>query len=158
MGAGNVTEHLPALLYAGTSGFAATSDTSREATESLDAGGVTEHRQRVAMQMLTEAGRDGVTARELARSLGIEFHRAAPPLSLLHKAGLVSRVKERRERYEVYVRHEFVDGRELSPPSHHGYSAADLNAAFAAGVTCGAADGPDFDRWLAEHQPVRSGR
>lgn len=97
------------------SGHAKGSDTSRERQERLDASGITAYNQRQALGLLIKFESNGITAAELEDWLEIGHGQASSALSHLHRAGHVRRIKERRQRHEVYVLPEYVDGREESP-------------------------------------------
>lgn len=100
--------------YAGTSGWSG-SDTSRERAERNDSSGVTAYRHRRILRMLARTREHGRTVGEVERELEVGHGAASGALTALHKAGHITRVKERRNRQEVYVLPEHVDGREESP-------------------------------------------
>ena len=80
------------LPYAGTSGWSG-SDTSRTRAVTADAS--------------------GQTWAELGDKLGAHHGTASGVLSVLHKAGRIDRLTERRDRCKVYVLPEFTAGREI---------------------------------------------
>lgn len=100
--------------YAGTSGWSG-SATSRERAETNDASGVTAYRHRRILRSLARAREHGRTVGEIGRELEVGHGAASGALTVLHKGGHITRVKERRNRQEVYVLPEYVDGREESP-------------------------------------------
>src|SRR5262245_42775761 len=90
----------PILPYAGTSGWSG-SETSRERAEHDDTTGVTGKRQRDTLRVLSIYGDKGVTWRELAEVLRVHHGGASGVLSVLHKAGRIERLAERRDRCKV---------------------------------------------------------
>lgn len=121
----------PVLPYGGTtqprnSGYAAGADTSRDRALTADADGTTTRRQRSALAVLSDRwlhehgggyiGLDhGTTWKELATFYGWHHGQASGVLSVLHKAGKIARLTERRNRCAVYVLPEYVNGRETAP-------------------------------------------
>lgn len=101
----------PVLPYAGTSGWSG-SDTSHERALEADSSGVTGRRQRDALAYLDGAGPWGVTWQELGAAMGAHHGTASGVLSVLHKAGRIARLAERRNRCKIYVLPEHVNGRE----------------------------------------------
>jgi hypothetical protein len=90
-------------------------DTSRERQERNDASGVTSMTQRAVYAALGVAKSDGFTALDVELGLKIGHGGASSALSHLHRAGKVKRIKMRRNRHEIYVLPEYVNGREESP-------------------------------------------
>lgn len=109
---------LPILPYAGTSGWSG-GETSRERADELDTSGRTASYQRDALQYLLEAGHQGLTYTELNDVLGCRTQTGAAVLSILHKEGLITRLSARRNRCQIYVLHEYVEGREQVPHRPH---------------------------------------
>lgn len=105
-----MADDIPALPYAGTSGWSG-SEASRERAEREDRDGTTSNRQATVLGFLTSRGAQGATWRELAQVTGWHHGQATGALSALHKGGLVARLHERRERCSVYVVPEHVGGR-----------------------------------------------
>lgn len=105
----------PVLPYAGTSGFSG-SDTSRERMERQDADGSLHWRQQAIFGALAARRERGLTVRELRDFHSIGHHgQVSAALTHLHIAGRIVRLKQRRERCEVYCLPQHVAGRELSP-------------------------------------------
>lgn len=104
-------QHLPILPYGGTSGWSG-SDTSKERATSNDESGITSTNQKQTLILLQTATHKGLTWNELADALGWHHGTASGALSVLHKAGLIARLKERRNKCAVYVAKEHVNGRE----------------------------------------------
>jgi hypothetical protein len=104
------------LPYAGTSGWSG-SETSRERAEDLDKSGITIKRQQFVLSELLILGKRGITWRELDVHYGHHGISTAL-LSVLHKAGVIERLSERRSRCSVYVLPEFVYGRETQAHGH----------------------------------------
>lgn len=104
----------PVLPYAGTSGWSG-SDTSRERAENNDRTERTTAYQRAALLSLAGARRPGMTWAELSRTRGWHHGTASSVLSVLHMAGRIARLKERRGKSAIYVLPEYVDGRETAP-------------------------------------------
>lgn len=106
----------PILPYAGTSGWSGTA-TSRDRALAADRDGTTSKRQRTALAHLASSLDHGRTWRELATITGWHHGQASGVLTILHKAGRIARLTERRQRCRVYVLPEHVDGRETEPYS-----------------------------------------
>jgi len=120
-----MTEALPILPYAGTSGWQG-SDASRNRALADDADGSTGNRQQIAMWFLIDARSRGLTWRELGDAQGWHAGQSSGALSNLHKVGLITRLKERRNRCSVYVLPEYVNDRELSPFKNEGKTKHEL--------------------------------
>jgi hypothetical protein len=104
---------IPARPYAGSSGWSG-SETSRSRAERADASGTTGERDRRTLALLRAAGSHGVTWPELADADLLHHGEASAVLSRLHKVGTLVRLKEQRQRCQVYVLPEYADGRETS--------------------------------------------
>lgn len=104
---------IPALPYAGTSGFAAGSPTSQQRQIREDEEGVTESRQTTVIAYLQGRGGLGVTSPELEQRYGWHHGQASAALSNLHKAGKIARLAQSRERCSIYVLPDHVNGREV---------------------------------------------
>ena len=100
----------PVLPYAGTSGHSG-SDTSEERARRQDSDGTTARRQYETIAYLNRMSVYGATWKDLASQMGLHHGQASGVLSTLHKAGLVARLQERRDRCAIYVLPEWVDGR-----------------------------------------------
>ena len=98
--------------YAGTSGYAAGSDTSEARARTDDEDGTTTRRQRAVLTLLGAAGERGLTWAELADLGGWHHGQASGALSGLHKSGLVAMLTDRRQRSHVYVLPVHVEGRD----------------------------------------------
>lgn len=90
-------------------------DTSRERQEREDASGITAEMQQIVFTWLHVRGATGCTAAEVEDHFLVGHGRASSALSHLHRAGHVRRIKERRDKHEVYVLPSNVEGREESP-------------------------------------------
>lgn len=104
----------PSTPYAGTSGWSG-SDTSRERAERDDSDGTTADRQQRVLAILARLGAEGTTWKELAAATDWHHGQASGALSVLHKVGKVARLTERRNRCQVYVLPEHVNGRDTAP-------------------------------------------
>jgi len=102
----------PILPYAGTSGWSG-SETSKERAISQDGDGTTFRRQKMVLNYLDGQHDYGITWAELANHFRWHHGTASGILSVLHKAGLVARLTEKRDRCAVYVLPPFVEGREI---------------------------------------------
>lgn len=100
--------------YAGTSGWSGT-DTSRDRATSADRDGTTSRRQRLVLIALQGAGPHGRTWGELASDTGMHHGQASGTLTVLHKAGRIARLTEKRNRCRVYVHPAYVNGRDTEP-------------------------------------------
>ena len=98
-----------------TSGFAAGVATSEERAREADTDGTTSKRQTMALRWLAVNRDRGTTWHELSRAQGIHHGTASGVLSVLHKAGKIARLTERRGRSFVYVLPEYVHGRDTQP-------------------------------------------
>ena len=106
-------DELPITPYNNTSGHSG-SDTSRERAERDDKDGTTSNRQRNTLNELRYCNYRGITWRELAERYNMHHGQASGVLSVLHKANLIVRLKEKRDKCAVYVLAEYVCGREVS--------------------------------------------
>lgn len=104
----------PVLPYNGTSGWSG-SQTSRERAALHDNNGTTTERQQRALHLLKEAGHMGLTWKEASGLTGLHHGAISGVLSVLHKQGMVRRLKHTRLRCQVYVLPEYVHGREEAP-------------------------------------------
>jgi DNA-binding transcriptional regulator GbsR (MarR family) len=104
---------LPLTPYAGTSGWSG-SVTSRQRAEQQDSNGTTKVRQITALTHLRHNSERGLTWKELSEITNWHHGQASGVLSVLHRAGLIARLKETRNRCLVYVAPEFVNNRPLS--------------------------------------------
>lgn len=115
----------PVLPYStgenANSGFAAGVATSEERARRDDHDGTTSERQaKVLWALATESPGGswnvgqyyGITWKELADLCAWHHGQASGVLSVLHKAGKVARLVERRNRCHVYVLPEYVNGRD----------------------------------------------
>lgn len=116
--------------YAGTSGYAAGSDTSEDRARADDASGATTRRQRAVLRLLDVTERRGLTWAELAAIGGWHHGQASGALSALHKSGLVAMLTERRQRSHVYVLPQHVADRPTRPhgSNRHGPTRLVLSA------------------------------
>lgn len=89
--------------------------TSRERQEIEDATGMTATRQLLALSMVNKSGPNGATVAEVEEALGVGHGQASSALSHLHRAGRIVRLKDRRNKQELYVHPDFVNGRTESP-------------------------------------------
>ncbi|NDB58602.1 hypothetical protein EB001_09165 [bacterium] len=103
----------PILPYAGTSGWSG-SDTSKERAIREDKDGTTSLRQSQTLVHVRHQLERGLTWKELAEIQNWHHGQASGALSVLHKAGLISRLNERRNKCAVYVANEHVKGRPIS--------------------------------------------
>jgi hypothetical protein len=109
-----MTDQLPLLPYAGTSGWRG-SEASRDRAFMDDASGATSLRQRVALKRVWDQEFRGLTWKDLGEIENIHAGQSSGVLSVLHKEGLIVRLKERRNRCSIYVAPPYVNGREISP-------------------------------------------
>lgn len=108
------TTQLPLTPYAGTSGWSGT-ETSRERAERQDKDGTTSQRQQWVLEHLEGMAVYGSTWKELAEQFRWHHGQASGALSVLHKAGLIARLPETRQRCKVYVLPKYVAGRFSEP-------------------------------------------
>lgn len=101
---------MPLLPYAGTSGHSGT-DTSKERAISQDKSGKTALLQRRVMIILEQNKSYGATWQEVANWLEMHHGTVSGALSVLHKTGYISRLKEKRNGCKVYVLPNYVNGR-----------------------------------------------
>lgn len=90
-------------------------DTSRERQEREDARGLTGRRQRKTFEAVELAAAHGVTSAEIEDLLGVGHGQASSALSHLHRAGRIRRIKDRRNKQELYVLPEHIGERKESP-------------------------------------------
>lgn len=103
------------IPYPGMGSGHAGNATSRERQETEDANGMTEGRQQAALAYVAVHVSDGVTVAEVQDALGVGHGQASSALSHLHRAGKITRIKSRRNKQEIYVLPEYVNGRDVSP-------------------------------------------
>ena len=101
------------LPYNGSSGWAG-SNTSRARAEHADRIGITTQRQQATLKHLIDAGSDGLTWRDLSALTGEHHGSTSGALSNLHKAGVILRLADTRNRCAIYVTPDCVQGRETS--------------------------------------------
>ena len=103
----------PILPYGGTTGGTGSdASVARANREARD--GIATRRQHEVIDALMDSGRRGATWAELADRLGYHHGQVSAPLSVLHQAGVIQRLAERRGRSSVYVMPEYVDDRDTS--------------------------------------------
>ena len=103
----------PILPYAGTSGWSG-SETSKERAISQDSNGTTLSCQKSAYNWVAQSGCFGKTWKELSLRTGWHHGTCSGVLSVLHKAGYIVRLKERRDGCAVYVIPDCIDNREVA--------------------------------------------
>jgi hypothetical protein len=107
-------DHLPELPYGGradpNSGWSG-SETSAERAHTRDTDGTTADLQRRTLVWLGRRGSRGATWKELADAAHVHHGSASGVLSVLHKAGRIARLADKRSRCKVYVLPEYVAGR-----------------------------------------------
>lgn len=101
----------PSLPYAGTSGWSG-SETSRKRAISRDKSGRTGRNQMLALELMGRRGMRGITWKELATLANCHHGSASGTLSVLHRDGRISRLKEVRNQCKVYVLNTWVCERE----------------------------------------------
>jgi hypothetical protein len=104
---------LPLTPYSGTSGWSG-SNTSRDRAVQEDQDGTTKGRQTLTLQIINASKTFGMTWKELADQTGWHHGQASGVLSVLHKAGLIERLTERRGKCAVYIGINSVNGRKTS--------------------------------------------
>ena len=102
----------PVLPYAGTSGWSG-SETSKQRAINEDKSGVTNLRQKQTIVHLNHNESRGLTWRDLSEITNWHHGTASGVLSVLHKAGIIIRLKETRNRCAIYVTPEWRQGREI---------------------------------------------
>ena len=85
---------------------------SRDAGEHLARSGKTAELKRDIRITLAGRTTSGMTVKEYVRLSGRHHGQVSGAFSTLHERGDLARLKERRDRYEVYVLPEHVDGRD----------------------------------------------
>lgn len=101
----------PILPYAGTSGWSG-SESSRDRAKEQDSDGKTLNRQNQTLDILRERSVFGVTWKELSDKTGWHHGSASGVLSVLHKEGLIVRLKQRRNKCAIYMLAVFANGYE----------------------------------------------
>jgi len=107
-----VSQLMPELPYAGTSGYSGT-NTSEERARHSDRSGKTALRQAQALSLLYQYGHNGLTWKEFAEVTGLHHGSASGVLSVLHKTGRIARLKETRDHCKIYVDVRHVFGRTI---------------------------------------------
>lgn len=103
------------IPYGTTGSGHAGNDTSRERQASEDARGLTGKRQKATLEAVELAAGHGVTAAEMEDLLQVGHGQASSALSHLHRAGRIRRIKDRRNKQEIYVLPAHVGDRKESP-------------------------------------------
>jgi hypothetical protein len=104
------------LPYNGTSGWSG-SEASQHRQMFIDETGETGKRQKDVIQKLRQMGMHGATWREIATALSLHHGQASAALSVLHRAGQISRLTDKRNRCSVYVANNYVNGRTTAESS-----------------------------------------
>lgn len=99
------------LPYAGTSGWSGT-DTSKERANQADSSGVTSDRQYDTLLAAKTMREKGITVTELCDISGWHHGTASGVLSVLHLAGKLDRLVEKRNRCHIYVLPVFTSDRD----------------------------------------------
>jgi len=115
----------PISPYAGTSGWKG-SEASRDRAHTDDANGTTAIRQRVALTRVWDREFRGITWKDLGEMENLHAGQSSGVLSVLHKAGLIVRLTEKRNRCSVYVAPSYVNGRSISAYKLHGKTKDEL--------------------------------
>lgn len=115
------------LPYAGTSGWRG-SEASRERAFIDDANGTTSLRQRIALKRVWDQEFRGLTWKEFGEIENLHAGQASGVLSVLHKQGLIVRLKEKRNRCSVYVAPIYVNSREISERKGEGRTKSEVCA------------------------------
>lgn len=102
----------PVLPYNGTSGHQDT-DTSYERAKRMDSSGITAERQKMVYHLVLQNRAHGITAQEARRALGFNNpNQVSPSFTVLHKAGYLARLLEKRDGHRVYVHPDYLEGRD----------------------------------------------
>lgn len=106
-----------ALPYPEPGGVEATaghsgSQTSQERAVREARDGTMQKRQKDVYAYLRVLREQGLTVKDLRDITGWHHGQASSVLSSLHKSGYITRLTERRDRCQVYVDNEFINGRE----------------------------------------------
>jgi DNA-binding MarR family transcriptional regulator len=104
----------PVLPYAGTAGWAGSATSQERESRDLEKG-YTLDRQQGVLNILARKGACGAIWGEIGDEMGLHHGAASGVLSVLHKAGYVVRLTERRNKCQVYVLPKYAQGRELAP-------------------------------------------
>jgi len=111
-------EH-PVLPYPEPDGTATAgwsgSDASRERARDEAADGTVQKRQREVLRILAAHEEGGITVSDLRFITRWHHGQASSALSGLHKAGLIDRLAQKRDRCHVYVLPEHTNGRDTQP-------------------------------------------
>jgi ribosomal protein S25 len=103
------------IPYGNTGSGHAGNGTSQDRQELADASGLTGKRQKATLDAVERSAKHGVTAAEMEELLGVGHGQASSALSHLHRAGHIRRIKDRRNKQEIYVLPEHVGERKESP-------------------------------------------
>lgn len=99
----------------GSSGHSG-SETSKERADRDDASGITSKRDRETLVRLHLANTMGYTCAEFERKFDLSHGQASGSLSRLHRAGLITRLRNKRDGQQVYVHRAHVShGDDLAP-------------------------------------------
>lgn len=95
------------LIYGGTTGYVAGSDTSKGRAESEARSGVARKRLQTVLDALQHQPR-GLIWKQLGALLSLHHGQVSGALSTLHKAGEVFQIRERRGNCHPYVHRKFL--------------------------------------------------
>lgn len=111
----------PVLPYhQGTSSGYSGSEASRERAEHRDSTGLTEQIQARVLRMVRDAEERGLTIADLRDRLPDHHGTLSGALSALHSAERVARLTEKRDRCQVYVTPDHINGRDTKPQGRPG--------------------------------------
>lgn len=106
------------LPYNGASGSTG-EGASLDRETRLDSSGQTASRQVLVRAHVSLAGPRGITAPEICELTGLDRNSIAPSLTILHGAGDLACLLERRGGCHLYLLPEHVQGRATRPPGRH---------------------------------------
>lgn len=112
-------DELPALAYAGTSGWSGT-DTSRERAKRNDATGRTATTQKAILDAVECSGFDGMTVAEIRQQFPDRHHGTlSGALTNLHMEGRLFRLKAKRMGCKIYVVPRYQSNRDIESPKRN---------------------------------------
>ena len=112
-------DELPAVAYAGTSGWSGT-DTSRERAERNDANGTTSTTQKLILDAVECSGVDGMTVADIRWQFPEKHHGTlSGALTNLHMEGRLLRLKAKRLGCKIYVAPCNQSGRDIEQPTRN---------------------------------------
>lgn len=93
--------------YNGTGGYVERPASKQRAQREARDGTLSKRQQSISV-LLIDAGKDGMTWKQIAEQLGLHHGQASGALSNMHKAGVIFMLRQQRDRCHPYVHKAYV--------------------------------------------------